>query len=130
MLDGGIIQRLLEEKWKTFAQNQFLKRLLILVVHLICLSTSVYLRPAHDGEDEEDENDAADLVKNADEEDEYDLQTIARYCAELCTIMGVLSFLIFQQGDEIKNQGLSAFLKQLVRYLWYILPLLSSVYQR
>ena len=62
MLDGGIIQRLLEEKWKTFArvtqtkkiynhtmntifQNQFLKRLLILVVHLLFLSLAVYLRP-------------------------------------------------------------------------------------
>lgn len=47
MLDGGIIQRLLEEKWKTFAQNQFLKRLLILMVHLLCLSVSVYMRPAN-----------------------------------------------------------------------------------
>ncbi|XP_073834263.1 transient receptor potential cation channel subfamily V iav [Musca autumnalis] len=116
MLDGGIIQRLLEEKWKTFAQNQFLKRLLILVVHLFCLSTSVYLRPAHDGDDdEEDENSPANGGVSGDvaDNDEYDVQTIARYCAELCTIAGVLSFLIFQQGDEIKNQGLSAFLKQL-----------------
>lgn len=47
MLDGGIIQRLLEEKWKTFAQNQFLKRLLILMVHLLCLSVSVYMRPTN-----------------------------------------------------------------------------------
>lgn len=113
MLDGGIIQRLLEEKWKTFAQNQFLKRLLILVVHLFCLSTSVYLRPAHDGDDDDEDADTNDSVTPTEEE--YDVQTIARYCAELCTISGVLSFLIFQQGDEIKNQGLSAFLKQLVR---------------
>uniref|UniRef100_A0A1I8MW96 Ion transport domain-containing protein n=1 Tax=Musca domestica TaxID=7370 RepID=A0A1I8MW96_MUSDO len=116
MLDGGIIQRLLEEKWKTFAQNQFLKRLLILVVHLLCLSTSVYLRPAHDGDDDEEDETAqanAGLQTNDPENEEYDIQTIVRYCAELCTIAGVLSFLIFQQGDEIKNQGLSAFLKQL-----------------
>lgn len=64
MLDGGIIQRLLEEKWKTFArvlvflkfilepifflilQREFLKRLLILFVHLLSLSTSIYLRPS------------------------------------------------------------------------------------
>lgn len=62
MLDGGIIQRLLEEKWKTFArvsrrsqpdfperflllQKQFLKRLLILLLHLVLLSSAVYLRP-------------------------------------------------------------------------------------
>lgn len=112
MLDGGIIQRLLEEKWKTFAQNQFLKRLLILVVHLFCLSTSVYLRPAHGDDDDDEDADTNDSVTPTEEE--YDVQTIARYCAELCTISGVLSFLIFQQGDEIKNQGLSAFLKQLV----------------
>jgi len=48
MLDGGIIQRLLEEKWKTFARGQFLKRLLILFIHLLFLSVSVYLRPTTD----------------------------------------------------------------------------------
>lgn len=130
MLDGGIIQRLLEEKWKTFAQNQFLKRLLILMVHLLCLSVSVYLRPMHDTDDDDDDNDNEDSdyknkggeVKKLNQEaDDYDVQTIARYCAEVATIAGVLSFLIFQQGDEIKNQGLSAFLKQLVRNLKFLL---------
>lgn len=121
MLDGGIIQRLLEEKWKTFAQNEFLKRLMILVIHLVCLSTSIYLRPAHDGDDGGDDyefnGDDLKAKGEAGEGKEYDVQTIARYCAELCTIIGVLCFLIFQQGDEIKNQGLSAFLKQLVKCL-------------
>ncbi|XP_030381037.1 uncharacterized protein LOC115628914 [Scaptodrosophila lebanonensis] len=124
MLDGGIIQRLLEEKWKTFAQNQFLKRLLILFIHLLCLSVSVYLRPAHDGEPEDDsDSDAAEgasaMIVNGGDVDapangeDYNAQTVARYCAELATIAGVLSYVVFQQGDEIKNQGLSAFLKQL-----------------
>ncbi|XP_017098766.2 uncharacterized protein iav [Drosophila bipectinata] len=123
MLDGGIIQRLLEEKWKTFAQNQFLKRLLILSTHLLCLSVSVYLRPAHDGEGEDDDgSDGSDPAAAALQDVEagedngggdYNAQTVARYCAELATIAGVLSYVIFQQGDEIKNQGLSAFLKQL-----------------
>lgn len=124
MLDGGIIQRLLEEKWKTFAQNQFLKRLLILSTHLLCLSVSVYLRPAHDGDGEDDDGDESEAATaalqdaEADEDNgsgDYNAQTVARYCAELATIAGVLSYVIFQQGDEIKNQGLSAFLKQLVR---------------
>lgn len=127
MLDGGIIQRLLEEKWKTFAQNQFLKRLLILSTHLLCLSVSVYLRPAHDGDDD-DEAAASDgagdapataalkeLAGGGETGGDYNAQTVARYCAELATIAGVLSYVVFQQGDEIKNQGLSAFLKQLVR---------------
>lgn len=139
MLDGGIIQRLLEEKWKTFAQNQFLKRLLILSTHLLCLSVSVYLRPAHDGDglDDEDNGDAAAMAQLKDsapmapaaaaDEDDYNAQTVARYCAELATIAGVLSYVVFQQGDEIKNQGLSAFLKQLVRlYLSLSLSLSSS----
>ena len=122
MLDGGIIQRLLEEKWKTFAQNQFLKRLLILMVHLLCLSVSVYLRSAHtvgessNAEDEEEhKSDFKELKSSKLENVEgYNAKTIARYCAELATIAGVLSYVILQQGDEIKNQGLSAFLKQLV----------------
>ncbi|XP_039497702.1 uncharacterized protein LOC120455505 isoform X1 [Drosophila santomea] len=122
MLDGGIIQRLLEEKWKTFAQNQFLKRLLILSTHLLCLSVSVYLRPAHDGEGEGEDSEGSDpsaaalLDMPTDEGDsggDYNAQTVARYCAEFATLVGVLSYVIFQQGDEIKNQGLSAFLKQL-----------------
>lgn len=132
MLDGGIIQRLLEEKWKTFAQNQFLKRLLILSTHLLCLSVSVYLRPAHDGDDEAAGETAADAPATAALQDhartelagngngveggDYNAQTVARYCAELATIAGVLSYVVFQQGDEIKNQGLSAFLKQLVSW--------------
>uniref|UniRef100_A0A6P7GQ50 Transient receptor potential cation channel subfamily V member 6 n=1 Tax=Diabrotica virgifera virgifera TaxID=50390 RepID=A0A6P7GQ50_DIAVI len=98
MLDGGIIQRLLEEKWKTFARNQFLKRLLILVVHLIFLSLAVYLRP--------DDPDVPLLAWSDDP------TTIARYVAEVGTILGVLSYVIFQQGDEIRNQGLWTFLRQ------------------
>ncbi|KAI8035177.1 uncharacterized protein LOC128260864 [Drosophila gunungcola] len=121
MLDGGIIQRLLEEKWKTFAQNQFLKRLLILSTHLLCLSVSVYLRPAHDGEAEGDDSEGSDPLAAALQDVEpgegtdgdYNAQTVARYCAEFATLAGVLSYVVFQQGDEIKNQGLSAFLKQL-----------------
>lgn len=35
-----------------------------------------------------------------------------RYICEIGTVLGVLSYVIFQQGDEIKNQGLWTFLKQ------------------
>ncbi|XP_017777192.1 PREDICTED: uncharacterized protein LOC108563119 [Nicrophorus vespilloides] len=98
MLDGGIIQRLLEEKWKTFARNQFLKRLLILFVHLVFLSLAVYLRP-----DDPDEP----LLRYTD-----DPVVITRYICEIGVVLGVLSYLILQQGDEIKNQGMLAFLKQ------------------
>lgn len=108
MLDGGIIQRLLEEKWKTFARNQFLKRLLILFIHLFFLSISVYLRPVS-----ENVENRHYTVESNDKEG-IDVKKIIRYCCELATIAGVLSYVIFQQGDEVKNQGITAFLKQLV----------------
>ncbi|XP_054273420.1 transient receptor potential cation channel subfamily V member 6 [Macrosteles quadrilineatus] len=98
MLDGGIIQRLLEEKWKTFARRQFLKRLAILALHLLMMSVAVYLRP-----DDRDQT----LLEGRD------FQSYTRYGFELGTIGGVLSYIVVQQGGEIKNQGFFSFLKQL-----------------
>lgn len=49
--------------------------------------------------------------------DNMDIQAYLRYASEVCTLLGVLSYVIFQQGDEIKNQGLAAFTKQLVRMI-------------
>ena len=119
MLDGGIIERLLEEKWKTFAQQQFLKRLLILFIHLFFMSISVYTRPrrvnSHDDDNDGDGSGTdSELVSEAlTMEEGLDVQTIVRYTCECATIVGVISFVVFQQGDELKNQGLSAFMKQL-----------------
>ncbi|KAL7022581.1 hypothetical protein ACKWTF_012298 [Chironomus riparius] len=119
MLDGGIIERLLEEKWKTFAQQQFLKRLLILFIHLFFMSISVYTRPrrvnSHDDDNDGDGSGTdSELVSEAlTMEQGLDVQTIVRYTCECATIVGVISFVVFQQGDELKNQGLSAFMKQL-----------------
>lgn len=120
MLDGGIIERLLEEKWKTFAQQQFLKRLLILFIHLFFMSISVYTRPRRVNSSDDDDDasgsghDGGELMSEALTMDEgMDLQTIVRYTCECATIAGVVSFVVFQQGDELKNQGLKAFLKQL-----------------
>ncbi|KAF7280410.1 hypothetical protein GWI33_006076 [Rhynchophorus ferrugineus] len=98
MLDGGIIQRLLEEKWKSFARNQFLKRLIILIVHLAVMSFALYMRP--------DDPDVA-LLGWSDEP-----AVIVRYAAEIGTLTSILSYLVFQQGDEIRNQGFWSFLKQ------------------
>lgn len=121
MLDGGIIQRLLEEKWKTFARGQFLKRLLILFTHLFFLSISIYLRPARPGNEEDDDpgkpnevTTVATPVNATWSERVANLEgtDLVRYGAEICTIIGVLSYIIVQQGDEVKNQGFNAFLKQ------------------
>ncbi|XP_006610585.1 uncharacterized protein LOC102678884 isoform X4 [Apis dorsata] len=99
MLDGGIIQRLLEEKWKTFARLQFLKRLVILVFHLTSLSLAVYLRPS---------NTDAQLLKWPEE-----ITEVARTIAECITVLGVLSYILVQLGGEIINIGLLSFMKQL-----------------
>ncbi|GLG93506.1 Inactive, transient receptor potential ion channel [Gryllus bimaculatus] len=112
MLDGGIIQKLLEEKWKTFARIQFLKRLAILALHLLLLSAAVYLRPT---------NPAVPLLGPIEWND------ICRYCAEIGTVMGVLSYVILQQGEEIKNQGLGSFLKQLIHSPDKFIFLLSNL---
>ncbi|XP_011315537.1 uncharacterized protein iav [Fopius arisanus] len=99
MLDGGIIQRLLEEKWKTFARLQFLKRLIILVFHLTTLSLAVYQRPA--------EMDA-ELMAWPEE-----LTDVGRTIAECVTVLGVVGYILLQLGGEIVNIGPISFLKQL-----------------
>ncbi|XP_065076368.1 uncharacterized protein iav [Ochlerotatus camptorhynchus] len=120
MLDGGIVERLLDEKWKTFARNQFLKRLLILALHLFCLSCSVYLRPVRVFKDASNDTPGkADSSVTAapdgvyGEDEGIDLTTWFRYGFEIATVMGVLSYVVLQQGDEIKNQGLVSFIKSL-----------------
>lgn len=117
-------------------QNQFLKRLLILFVHLFFLSISVYTRPATENlsnkleeESRTDRMPTENLENNGvfptsssngldvaddDDDDNINVKSIIRYCSEVATLMGVLSYVIYQQGDEIKNQGLAAFTKQLV----------------
>lgn len=70
------------------------------MVHLISLSLAVYLRPEDPDEP---------LLGWSD-----DFTVIARYLCEIGTVLGVLSYVIYQQGDEIKNQGLWTFLKHQV----------------
>ncbi|XP_060880261.1 transient receptor potential cation channel subfamily V member 5 [Metopolophium dirhodum] len=113
MLDGGIIQKLLEEKWKTFARKQFMKRLVILSIHLIMLSISIYLRPVDQDKP---------LLGEAE-----DWQDVARYCFEGGTVVGVLSYLIVQQGGEILNQGLVGFLKQTFKEPAKLIFLISNL---
>lgn len=106
-----------------YFQNQFLKRLLILFVHLFFLSISVYTRPSTENLQNkvEEESQTVRIPANAEspegdrsDDDSLDVTTIIRYISEICTLIGVLSYVIFQQGDEIRNQGFSAFMKQLV----------------
>ncbi|XP_072745359.1 uncharacterized protein Iav [Anoplolepis gracilipes] len=99
MLDGGIIQRLLEEKWKTFARLQFLKRLIILVFHLASLSLAIYFRPA----------DVDAVLLQWPKE----ITDVVRTAAECITVLGVLNYILVQLGGEMINVGPLSFLKQL-----------------
>lgn len=95
-------------KYRSFSpQNKFLKRLMILMLHLLLLSVSVYLR--HSGI-EADENPNWGLVID-------DARSGIRLGCELGTLASTLCYIILQQGDELKNQGLIAYFKQLVSFV-------------
>ncbi|KAG1653514.1 Transient receptor potential cation channel subfamily V member 6 [Nymphon striatum] len=94
MLNGGVIQRLLEEKWKTFARTQFIKRLGVLIIHLLMLTIAICLRPAYH----------QPLIGSTD------AQSIVRYCAEIVACLGCFHYVLFQQGSEIFAQGIVGFL--------------------
>ncbi|CAF3887547.1 unnamed protein product [Rotaria magnacalcarata] len=48
MLDNMLIERLLNDKWSTFARVNFVRQLILLCVHLFFLSTAVFLRNPKD----------------------------------------------------------------------------------
>ena len=48
MLEGGIIAKLLDEKWRTFAMMMFYKKMLFQIIHLLCISFAIYSRPEFD----------------------------------------------------------------------------------
>lgn len=87
----------------------------------------MYLRPATENlQNKQYEESQTDRIPSADDssddddesdggEDDMGISTMIRYFSEVATLVGVLSYVIFQQGDEIKNQGFPAFLKQLVK---------------
>ncbi|CAK5071070.1 unnamed protein product [Meloidogyne enterolobii] len=45
IIGSEVIQRLLADKWKAFAERKLFQRLALLVFHLICICFVVYLRP-------------------------------------------------------------------------------------
>lgn len=82
MLEGGIIAKLLEEKWTTFAQMFFIKRLVICLFHLICISVAIYSRPDRKTSLLSGIREDTDAITGTD---------ITRYCFEIATILGMRS---------------------------------------
>ncbi|CAF0985740.1 unnamed protein product [Didymodactylos carnosus] len=54
MLGNMVIDRLLNDKWSTFARANFIRQLILLIMHICFLSTAVFLRSRDD--DGNDEN--------------------------------------------------------------------------
>lgn len=124
MLEGGVVQRLLEDKWKTYARTQFLKRLAILFQHLLTLSIAVYLRPtscaSNDDGDDSDDNGSSPSLDAIDSlcDTLYtgtDVQSIIRYCAEAGSCLSSTNYIVVEQGQEIWAQGVFAYTKNLTQ---------------
>lgn len=103
MLEGGIIAKLLEEKWTTFAQMFFVKKFAFVWVHLICLSVAIYTRPDY----------TASLLGGLKDGPEDIADHVTRYCFEIATLLATLEYMIIQQAEEIKNSGINSFLRNL-----------------
>ena len=104
MLEGGIIAKLLDEKWSTYAQGMFMKRLGILILHLLTLSMAVYQRPMSD----------QSLLRGLKPGSEsITAEDISRYCFEVATLLGCAAFIVIQLGGEIRNAGFDCFWRNL-----------------
>ncbi|XP_006825516.1 transient receptor potential cation channel subfamily V member 5-like [Saccoglossus kowalevskii] len=94
MLSTGVIYKLLEAKWKTFARRYLFIHLIVALIHLLLLSICVYTRPA------------GNLVGDTDP------TSILRYCCEILVCFIAISNFIFEI-KEIKVIGVRRFLSNL-----------------
>jgi len=99
-IDAGKFRGCIRQHLFSTEKLQFLKRLIILVFHLMSLSVAVYFRPA--------DMDAA-LLQWPEE-----ITDIFRTVAECFTVLGVVNYILVQLGGEMINVGPLSFLKQLV----------------
>ncbi|CAF4347447.1 unnamed protein product, partial [Adineta steineri] len=95
MLDNMVIERLLNDKWSSFARVNFVRQLILLCIHLFFLSTAVFLR---------NPKNTQSLVKK-----------IFCHIAEVCVLIGCVSSLVKLLAKEIYLQGYSAYIQNLVR---------------
>lgn len=79
MLQGGVVTSLLDKKWQVFARTKFLRLFVYHIIHILCLSCAVYLRP----------NDITTLITGTD------ASSIARYVFEILTVLGCIMALFY-----------------------------------
>lgn len=77
---------------------------MILMLHLLLLSVAVYLRHSS-AEAEANPHWGLEIT---------DVRSGVRLASELGTLISTMCYIILQQGDELKNQGVVAYFKQLV----------------
>ncbi|EFP07876.1 CRE-OSM-9 protein [Caenorhabditis remanei] len=98
MIGSEVIQRLLADKWKAFAQRKLIERLVLLIFQLITLSIVVYIRPT-------------ELPRLYMEEPQWD--DWVRTVCEILTIGNCVFFVGYQQFGEIRTQGMRGYLRNL-----------------
>ncbi|KAF7640482.1 ANK_REP_REGION domain-containing protein [Meloidogyne graminicola] len=118
MIGSEVIQRLLADKWKAFAERKLFLRLALLVFHLVCICFVVYLRPV-------------------EIERLYLTNPIwidwLRTVFEVFTIISCLWFVLGQQLSELQTQGFYDYLRNLMNapskivYLFANLCLLACI---
>ncbi|CAG0891540.1 unnamed protein product [Darwinula stevensoni] len=90
--------------------TNFLKRLVIMFLHLLTLTGAIYFR----GESDSDGEDTSEL-------------DVARYSFEIASCLGCCIYCFLQQGGEIRNQGFFIFLRNLAHSPEKAIFLLSNV---
>ncbi|CAF3347301.1 unnamed protein product [Rotaria socialis] len=96
MLDNMVIERLLNDKWSSFARVTFVRQLVLLCLHLLSLTTAVFLRnPKGD----------QPLAKR-----------IICHIAEACVLSGCIVSIFALQAKEIYLQGFAYYLQNLKSY--------------
>ncbi|CAF1123494.1 unnamed protein product [Adineta ricciae] len=96
MLDNMVIERLLNDKWSSFAQASFVRQLVLLCLHSIALTTAVCLRNPKD--------------------DQTLPRKIICYIAEACVLCGCIISIFALLAKEIYLQGFNYYLQNLKSY--------------
>ncbi|CAH1783392.1 unnamed protein product [Owenia fusiformis] len=118
MIDG-IVEHLLQEKWKTFARYRFIRRFLMFGFYFIIFTCAFFLRPGTDTQpsykmvNQTDENDTV-TTRNVTVKDPCYLLLIrsnddyARLVLECMTVLGA-SIYLFLALKEVHHQGVKIF---------------------
>ncbi|CAF3351949.1 unnamed protein product [Rotaria sp. Silwood1] len=96
MLDNMLIERLLNDKWSTFARVHFVRQLVLLCTHLFFLSTAIFLRNPKD--------------------DQSLVNRIFCHIAEVCVLGGCIISIFALLAKEIYLQGFNSYIQNLKSY--------------